>query len=125
MTNRLLIAFSIVILFTAGCATPPANPTTVDSSEKAKILRELAYVKQIAIGCLMFAMQHNDMLPSQMADLKPKLGSLDLNQFELVQKGKLSEAKQDSVLVKSRTIWPQHGRAVAYVDGSAEMISEK
>ena len=81
-------------------------------------------VEMQAQACRMYAYDHNDMLPRTMVDLQPYAGELhDPDAYVLVASGNLKEIEKtkdssEEVLIRRKTTL----RAVAFVDGHAEVV---
>ena len=91
---------------------------------------QLNNVKKATLACLMFAADHRGVLPSKMAELWPYLQSgdeVDESLVSLVAGGKMSDIKNPgtSVLLKSKGVSSTGKRAVAFVDGHCELVSDK
>ena len=116
-----MIVGMIAVAGLTGCATLPGV-------SRAREARELSNVRQIAIACHIFAADNGGVLPASTADLAPYLGKeLDVSQIELVASGVLSNIKDPagSVLLRSKTASSTGKRAVAFIDGHCELVSEE
>ena len=122
--------------------TIPENRLTIARDEKAvwrasrtsakqmtaQEMRELSRVKQVAVACSLFASRNGDMLPSDLKQIVPDLGGMDLSQIELVRvEQKLSEISNPETvaLVQSKIPLPSNKQAVAFADAHAELIVVK
>ena len=122
--------------------TIPENRLTIARDEKAvwrasrtsakqmtaQEMRELSRVKQVAVACGLFASRNGDMLPSDLKQIVPDLGGMDLSQIELVRvEQKLSEISNPKTvaLVQSKIPLPSNKQAVAFADAHAELIVVK
>lgn len=116
-----MVSVILAIAGLTGCATLPGT-------SRAREAQELNTVKQVALACHMFAADHNEMLPSAMAQLSPYLGGdFNLNQVELVATGKIIDIVNpgSTVLLKSTSVSKAGKRAFAYVDGHYELLPEE
>ncbi len=113
-----MIACLAVVACAAGCAMLPGGA-------RAREAQELNTVRLVALACYNYAATYRDVLPSSTADLVPFIGDdVDLDQYELVARGKLSAITSPgtAVLVRSKSVLPSGMRAVAFVDGHAELV---
>jgi hypothetical protein len=115
-----VIACSIALILTInGC-------TSQNSILKAK--HEVTIVKQVAIACMMYSMDNNDMLPTKVEDLRKQLTpTFDLSNIELLQQGKITDIAnpgQVKLLRSTKELYDDK-EAVAFVDGHAKLLPKK
>jgi hypothetical protein len=116
-----MIVGVIAVAGLTGCATLPGV-------SRAREMRALNNVREVATACHVFAADHDGVLPASTGDLAPYLGKeFDVCQIELVASGKLSEIKDPTgvVLVRSMTAPSTGTRAVAFIDGHCELVPEE
>ena len=121
MTKQIAMTAGILAL---ACLTGYAAPP--DASESAEV-QEMKNLRQAALACHMFAMDHKNVLPSTTAEIAPYLKEgFDLSQVELVAGGELAKIKKPSAtaLLRSKTVSKAGKRAVAFVDGHCELVAE-
>ena len=97
----------------------------VDHVPSSEMDDKMQSVKLLALACRMYADDNNGMLPRTMVDLQPYAGALsDPDAYVLVASGNVYEIEKtkDSskeVLIRRKELL----RAVAFVDGHAEIVS--
>ena len=97
----------------------------VDHVPSSEMDDKIQSVKLLALACRMYANDNNGMLPRTMVDLQPYAGELyDPDPYVLVASGNVYEIEKtkDSskeVLIRRKELL----RAVAFVDGHAEIAS--
>ena len=97
----------------------------VDHVPSSEMDDKIQSVKLLALACRMYADDNNGMLPRTMVDLQPYAGELhDPDAYVLVASGNVDEIEKtkDSsreVLIRREELL----RAVAFVDGHAEIVS--
>jgi len=85
-------------------------------------------LKYLALGCHLYADDHDGILPATLDDLKPYVKeSYDPDAYELVASGNIRKIKQAGKrrLIRDKTLLPGKQRAVAFVDGHVEIIQVK
>jgi CDP-diacylglycerol pyrophosphatase len=105
-----------VILLLGGCQSSLSR----QRSEAAHTVRELA------LGCLLYAHENDGTLPATMTDIIPYVReSFDPDAYVLVATGKTNEIEQPSkaILLRKIHLLPDGEQVVAYVDGHVEAIS--
>jgi len=103
------------------------KPLTSDKSQANDRQAAMQTLKQLALGCIMYAQDNDGMLPATQAALKPYVStSYDPEAYELVASGKLTEIRQPArtVLIRQKARLSGGQQAVAFVDGHAEIISK-
>ena len=76
----------VVLLLLAGCATPGPRGRTGDILAGSD-------ARQVALACFVWAIDHNDTLPTDLAALKGIATTGHLDRFELCAGGKLADIK--------------------------------
>lgn len=120
----LSLLFAVGILTSNGCGIPCVSAT---ARMRARQAMEINRVRQVALVCLLYADEHNQMLPSSLEDLNQYFNeSFDSSGLELVAKGKLSQiaAPGTAVMVRSNNVFPDGNHVVAYVDGHGEIVQK-
>ena len=82
-------------------------------------------LKYLALGCHLYAEDHDGMLPRTLHDLKPYVKeSYDPKAYELVAAGNLNKIRQPAKrhLIRAKASLSGKQRAVAFVDGHVEII---
>ena len=85
-------------------------------------------LKQLALGCHMYAGDNDGMLPAELTDLKPYVKEpYNPEAYDLVASGKLSEIVLPSkaILIRQKALLADGQQAVAFADGHAAIISIK
>jgi hypothetical protein len=111
------IALTLLLLATSGCIT---------ARRQAQGTQELMNVKLLALACHNYASAFRK-LPASLDDLGPFLDddSLDLSKYELLYTGSLqADNPSETALLELREPLPNGQRPVAYLDGSAELITQ-
>jgi len=92
------------------------------TNHRIAVMRTLKY---LALGCHLFAEDHDGMLPATMVELKPYVKeSFDPEAYDLVASGVLYKIKQPAkqVLIRSKACLSGGQLAVAFVDGHVEIV---
>ncbi|MBN9690045.1 MAG: sigma-70 family RNA polymerase sigma factor [Verrucomicrobia bacterium] len=117
---------------------PPAAPSEAEALEAAKAfgLRRLNESKQMVLGLILFAGEHNDRFPDSLElaanravneGVVPSLEDLPIQDFELVYTGSLREIANPSeaIVLREREAWrrPNGGwaRTYGFADGHSEI----
>ncbi|MCP4452156.1 MAG: DUF1080 domain-containing protein [Planctomycetes bacterium] len=83
-------------------------------------------LKHLALGCIMYAQDHDGMLPTTFAALTPYVStSFDAEAYELVASGKWSEISQpgSTALIRQKALLADGQQVVAFADGHVEVTS--
>jgi hypothetical protein len=117
---------------------PPAVPSEAEALEAAKAfgLRRLNESKNMVLGLILFAGEHDDRFPESLElaanrvvseGLVPSLESLPIQDFELLYSGSLREIANPSeaIVLREREAWrrPNGGwaRTYGFADGHSEI----
>jgi hypothetical protein len=95
------------------------------ANNRIAVMRTL---KDLALGCHLFAEDHDGMLPATMAELKPYVReSYDPDNYGLVASGALYKIKEPAkrVLIRSKVLLSGGQQAVAFADGHVEIVRVK
>ena len=110
----------IAISFFTGCAILYARELQT---------KELNKLKQVGIGCFLFANDHNANLPARTAQLKTYLGNeFDFSNVELIEKNKKLidfETPSRTILAVSTKVLANNNYAALFLDGHCELISKE
>lgn len=119
---------------------PPAAPSEAEALEAAKAfgLRRLNESKQMVLGLILFAGEHDDRFPESLElaanwavsqGLAPSLESLPVQDFELLYTGSLREIANPSegIVLREREAWKtpngRWARTFGFADGHSEIHS--
>lgn len=112
----------IVIIFSAGCAIIPGY-------SQAMQINELNKLKQVGIGCHLFANDNGTKLPEATTQLKAYLGDeFDFANVRLIEKNtKLPNCKKTGTTILAVSSKPLANKkyAALFVDGHCELISNE
>ncbi len=98
------------------------KPTQANDRQAA-----MGMLKHLAVGCIMYAQDHEGMLPTTFAAIEFYVSTpFDQEAYELVASGKMGEIAQPgkTALVRQKALMPDGQRAVAFVDGHVEITSK-
>ncbi|MCX7045493.1 MAG: DUF4190 domain-containing protein [Candidatus Sumerlaeota bacterium] len=108
---------------TAIAGKADAKPKS-EEERKAQMMQD---ANAVVKACMLYALEHQDMLPARLTDLAPYLEpSFDLSGYTLEQQGKMSEIKDPAKtpLVRKKLTAFAPESAVGYADGHAEIITD-
>lgn len=117
--KRLAITSLLAALLFSGCQSIPQKQIYSEIAAKRM-------VKQLALGCHLYAQENDGMLPTELAELEPYvLETFDPQDYVLEASGKLHEIMDtpDAVLARQKEPLPNGRQIVALVDGRAAMVA--
>ncbi len=122
MNNTKLNSLLILLVFSSGCAL------SLDNSKKIQE-EEINKLKQVGVGCFLFADDHKGMLPTKTKQLKTYMGNeFDFSYVKLITKNiKCRNILQPSITILAVSTNPQQGamQAVLFTDGHCELKAKK
>ena len=121
MKRYIIILLLACVMLPAGCQ----SPSQIQAGQRIEAMQ---MVKQLALGCHLYAQDNDGMLPLEMSELKPYVEILfNPDEYDLVASGRLSEVVLPSkaILIRHKDLLPGGLQAVAFADGHAEIISIK
>ena len=117
-TNCLLL----LLVSCVGCALLPSN------SQNTKI-KEINKLKQVGLGCLLFAVDNRSMLPKKLEQIRIYMGKdFDYSYVKLITKNiRISDINDPDTRILAVSTNPMQGamQAVVYVDGHCEVKAKE